>query len=105
VLAVAAGRYLGEIMEGSILAVALFIGVICGGIAAAIASSKGGSGVGAFFVGLLLGPIGVLIACFMGDPQRLAETQMTQGNRKKCPRCAELVMAEARVCRFCNHEF
>ena len=92
-------------MEGSILFVAFMIGCICGGIAAAIASSKGGSGLGAFFVGLLLGPIGVLIACFMGDPQRLAETQAAQGGRKKCPRCAELVMADAQVCRFCGYEF
>lgn len=24
---------------------------------------------------------------------------------RKCPRCAELVKAEAKVCRFCSHEF
>jgi rRNA maturation endonuclease Nob1 len=24
---------------------------------------------------------------------------------KKCPQCAELVKREARVCRFCGHEF
>jgi hypothetical protein len=25
--------------------------------------------------------------------------------QKKCPDCAELVLAEAKKCRFCNHEF
>ncbi len=24
---------------------------------------------------------------------------------KKCPQCAELVKAEAKICRFCNYEF
>ena len=24
---------------------------------------------------------------------------------KKCPDCAELVLADARICRFCRHEF
>ena len=25
--------------------------------------------------------------------------------QKKCPDCAEMVLAEARKCRFCSHEF
>ncbi|WP_425284648.1 zinc ribbon domain-containing protein [Mesorhizobium qingshengii] len=24
---------------------------------------------------------------------------------RKCPDCAELVKADARICRFCRHEF
>ncbi len=27
------------------------------------------------------------------------------GQRKRCPRCAEVVRARARMCRFCGHEF
>jgi uncharacterized membrane protein len=92
-------------MVEGVLAFALIFWVLCGAIAAAIASSKGGSGVAAFFVGLLLGPIGIVIACFMGDSQRRAEMDAAQGSRKKCPQCAEYVMAEARVCRFCGHNF
>lgn len=27
------------------------------------------------------------------------------GAQKKCPDCAEMVLADARKCRFCGHEF
>ena len=30
---------------------------------------------------------------------------VTQASQKKCPDCAEMVLAEARKCRFCGYEF
>lgn len=27
------------------------------------------------------------------------------GDQKECPRCAEMVKARAKICRFCTHEF
>lgn len=79
--------------------------LICGGVAAMIASSKGGSGGLGFLVGVLLGPFGIIIAFFMGSENKLAEKQVAAGAKKKCPRCAELVQADAQVCRHCGHEF
>lgn len=32
-------------------------------------------------------------------------SNQTPSDLKKCPQCAELVKREARICRFCGHEF
>ena len=79
--------------------------LICGVIAAMIASSKGGSGCGGFFVGILLGPFGIIAALFMGDDANKRNMEISSGEKKKCPRCAELVQPDALVCKHCGNEF
>ena len=39
------------------------------------------------------------------DTKSIETAQLATGDSKKCPQCAEIVKAEARVCRFCNHTF
>lgn len=77
----------------------------CALAGAVIVSSKGGNGITGLLVGGLLGPIGVIITCFMRVDAEAASKQLLAGTRKKCPRCAELVQSEALVCRYCAHEF
>jgi len=79
--------------------------IICGAVAATIASSKGGSALIGFIVGVLLGPLGIIIAFFLGNEKAAAQSQIQSGERKKCPRCAELVQPDALVCKHCGHEF
>ena len=79
--------------------------LICGGVAAMIASSKGGSGVLGFVAGLLLGPLGIVAACFMGNEKQAEANRIASGDNKKCPRCAELVKVDALVCKHCGNEF
>ena len=79
--------------------------IICGAVAAMIASSKGGSGVLGFIVGLLLGPLGIVAAFFLGGEEQKAAKELEAGIAKKCPRCAELVKPDALVCKHCGHEF
>ncbi len=76
-----------------------------GVVSAVIASARGGSALVGFLVGFVLGPFGVIIAFFLGGERARAEKDLAAGTSKKCPRCAELVKPEARVCRFCGYEF
>jgi hypothetical protein len=87
------------------MAVWIVFWLICGAVAAMIASSKGGSAGLGFVVGALLGPLGIVVAFFMGGEQPLADKQIAAGDKKKCPRCAELVQPDALVCKHCGHEF
>jgi hypothetical protein len=74
---------------------------ICLGIVGAmIASSKGNSGCGGFILGVLLGPIGLLITFFSSDDEE-AKRQKT-GDTKKCTYCAEYVKRDAIVCKHCG---
>lgn len=68
------------------------------------ASSKGRSGVGFFFLAVLLSPLIAFIIALIVRPIR-ANTEakaMESGEFKKCPSCAELVKTEAKLCKHCH---
>jgi len=78
------------------------------------ASSKGRSGVGWFLLAAIVSPLiaGLLILALPSrkppTPQPVTivpAAQATSSDLKKCPDCAEIVQADARICRFCRHEF
>jgi Na+/H+-dicarboxylate symporter len=70
------------------------------------ASSKGRSGVGFFFIAALLSPlIGFIIAAIVQPIRANTEAKaLESGDVKKCPNCAELVKAEAKLCKHCHSE-
>ncbi len=74
-------------------------------IPAAIARSKGKS-FGAWWVyGFFLWPIAVIHAAVMKPDRQAAAARIIETeDRRKCPYCAELIKAEAKVCRFCQRE-
>ena len=67
------------------------------------AGSKGLSGFGYFVLSLLLSPLIALIILLINQP-KTEDRALITGASKKCPYCAELIRAEARVCRYCQRE-
>ena len=78
---------------------------VCGLIAAYVYANKGRSPITAFLVGLLFGPIGVILALLTSpNHAKLEQSQIASGQQKKCPHCAELIRSDARFCRYCQRE-
>ena len=70
------------------------------------ASNKGRSGIGFFFLAVLLSPlIGIIIAVLVSPNQEAIESDaIEKGSMRKCPNCAELIKKEAKICKHCHSD-
>jgi len=79
--------------------------IICAAAGSAICEGKGRSAFEGFLLGLLFGPIGLIICAVLPkDVRTLEQRALRSGAMRKCPHCAELVRPEAKVCRYCGRE-
>lgn len=77
-------------------------------VAGVVAHNKGRSGVGLFFLSLVLSPlVGLIVAFAISSRQRMEMEAAQRGDSaefRKCPFCAEVVRREALKCKHCGSE-
>jgi uncharacterized membrane protein YeaQ/YmgE (transglycosylase-associated protein family) len=96
----------------------IILGIITGVIGGWIAKKKGRREGEGFWLGFLLSFIGLIIEGVLpkfakpdpvprlsGIDGRVFDASVSDGrSRRKCPFCAEMILAEARVCRYCQRD-
>ena len=70
-----------------------------------IAENKGRSVFAWGCVGMLLGPLAlILLLLVQPDYQAMQQQDLEEGQMRECPRCREWIKKKANLCRYCGSE-
>ncbi|WP_156799777.1 hypothetical protein [Novosphingobium resinovorum] len=83
----------------------LIFWLLCAFACEIMANAKGRSGCLHSLLGLLFGPLWVIVTALMPtDTDALERRSVNSGKMRRCVYCAEAIRNEAVVCRYCGHE-
>ena len=77
------------------------------GVTSAVIADTRGSGAGVgFLLGVLLGPIGLVVAAVLPvNPAALTERNIKEGRLRRCMRCREAIQHDALQCPHCGQAY
>lgn len=91
-------------MEQMLIFLLLIQGAICGGFCGYLAGQRNRNDFSWFWLGFFFSFFALIaIAASPSLAKQRFGTAADESSRQ-CPFCAETVMAEAKICRFCQHE-
>lgn len=83
----------------------LIFAVILGVNVGMIAESKGKEFAPWWLYGTLLFVVAIVHVLLVKPSEAHQERRALEDGGKKCPQCAEVVKKQAKICRYCSHDF